>query len=428
MTNFQASQDAPGESAAPPPGCPAHDGATPLYGPQYRRHPVDVHRAMRRQHGPVAPVRLEGDFPAWLILGYREMYEVTSNTKLFERDPRRWRQWDQVPQDWPLMPWVAYSPLLVFTEGEEHQKRSAAITDAIAEVDQFELRLCCERFADRVIDSFADVGEADLVRAYAYRVPGLTLGNLFGVPDDEAEGLQRDMTSSVVSDDDAIPATVRAMATIGRLVKAKQEQPGADLTSYFLARSADLTEEQLAGDLMTMMTAAVPGAAHWIGNTLRLMLTDSRFALTLSGGRHSVNEALNEVLWADTPMPNIIGRYATRDTTLGGHRIRTGDMLILGLAAANTDPQLWPDSTAGFAGNNAYMSFSHGDYGCPIGAPQLAKIMAQAAVEVLLDRLPDVSLAVRPEELEWMESFWYHGLTALPVTFEPTYATGGGGD
>ncbi|WP_255954971.1 cytochrome P450 [Streptomyces odontomachi] len=433
MTNSQASQDAAGGSLAPPPGCPAHggatpDGATPLYGPRYRRRPMDIYRAMRRQHGPVAPVRLEGDLPAWLILGYREMYEVTSNTKLFERDARRWRHWDRVPQDWPLMPWVAYGPLLLFTEGEEHRKRAAAIVDAIAEVDQFELRSSCERFADSVIDSFAEAGEAELVSAYAYPVPGLTLVKLFGVSEDEADSLQQDMTLSVVSDDDANSAMGRAMAALGRLIKTKKERPGPDLTSYFLARSTDLTDEQLAGDLMAMMTAALPGVANWIGNTVRLMLTDSRFALTLSGGRHSVNEALNEVLWVDSPLQNLIGRYATRDTTLGGHRIRTGDMVILGLAAANTDPQLWPDPTAGFSGNNSYMTFSHGDYGCPVGAPQLAKTMAQAAVEVLLDRLPDVSLAVQPEELEWMDSIWYHGLTALPVTFEPTYVTGRDGD
>jgi cytochrome P450 len=385
---------------------------------------MDVYRAMRREHGPVAPIQLEGGLPAWLVLGYREMYEVTSNTKLFERDARRWRQWDRVPENWPLKPWVAYGPKLLFTEGEEHRKRSAAIVDALAEVDQFELRSSCERFADQVIDSFADTGEVDLISAYAYPVPGLALVKAFGIPDDEAYDLMRDMTLSVVSDDDAIPSGERAMAGLHRLIKAKQEQPGPDITSYFLARSTDLTDDQLAGDLMTMMTAALPGVANWIGNTVRLMLTDNRFALTLSGGRHSVNEALNEVLWADSPLQNLIGRYATRDTTLGGRRIRAGDMLVLGLAAANTDPQLWPDPSAGFAGNNAYMTFSHGDYGCPIGAPQLAKTLAQAAVEVLLDRLPDVTLAVPPDELEWMDSIWYHGLNALPVTFEPTYVTG----
>lgn len=417
MTNFQDPPDTAGDPAS---GCPAHGGATPLYGPRYRHQPIEVYRQMRREHGPIAPVRLEGDLPAWLILGYRELYEVTSNTQLFERDARRWHAWDQVPEDWPLKPWVAYSPVVCFTEKEEHRQRTAAIVDTLAEVDPFELRSYCEHFSDQVIDSFAGSGEADLVRAYAFPVPGLILAKLFGVPDEDTDSMWRDLTGSIITDDDAIPATARAAATIGRLIHTRREEPGADITSRFVAKSPGLTDEQLIGDLMAMMTAGLTGVANWIGNTVRLMLTDSRFALTLSGGRRSVGEALNEVLWVETPMQNIIGRYATRDTTLGGHRIRAGDMLILGLAAANTDPQLWPDTTAGFAGNNAYMSFSHGTYGCPIGGPELAKTMAQTAVEVLLDRLPDLALAVAPDELEWLDSIWHRGLTTLPVVFEPS--------
>ena len=60
------------------------------------------------------------------------------------------------------------------------------------------------------------------------------------------------------------------------------------------------------------MAAAQQPTANWIGNTLRLMLTDDRFALTLSGGRRSVGQALNEVLWEDTPTQNFIGRWAVQ--------------------------------------------------------------------------------------------------------------------
>ncbi|NED90628.1 cytochrome P450, partial [Streptomyces sp. SID11233] len=68
--------------------------------------------------------------------------------------------------------------------------------------------------------------------------------------------------------------------------------------------------------------------ADWIGNSLRLMLTDSRFAASLFGGRNSIAEAMNEVLWEDTPTQNVAGRWASRDTRLGGRAIRAGDMLL----------------------------------------------------------------------------------------------------
>ncbi|GAB3976621.1 hypothetical protein GCM10029978_063990 [Actinoallomurus acanthiterrae] len=47
------------------------------------------------------------------------------------------------------------------------------------------------------------------------------------------------------------------------------------------------------------LQAGLEAMANWIGSTLRLMLTDDRFSLTLSGGRHSAAQALNEVLWED---------------------------------------------------------------------------------------------------------------------------------
>src|SRR3954452_24458136 len=125
-----------------------------------------------------------------------------------------------------------------------------------------------------------------------------------------------------------------------RLLARKRERPGPDVPSRLLAHEAGLVEEELVQDMLVVMAAAQQPTANWIGNTLRLMLTDDRFALTLSGGRRSVGQALNEVLWEDTPTQNFPGRWATRATELGGRRIREGDLVVLGLAAANTDPEV----------------------------------------------------------------------------------------
>jgi cytochrome P450 len=222
-----------------------------------------------------------------------------------------------------------------------------------------------------------------------------------------------------------LEALKRTVVILQRLLDAKRERPGPDVTSRMLAHPAELTDEELLQDLIVVTYAAQQPTTDWIGNTLRLMLTDDRFAVSLSGGRRSVGQALNEVLWEDTPTQNHIGRWAIRDTQLGGQRIAAGDLLVLGLAAANNDPQVRPDPYAGAAGNQSQLSFSHGEYQCPYPAPEIAEVIAKAAVEVLLDRLPDVRLAVPAEALEWREYIHARGLTALPVTFTPAYVTGG---
>src|SRR5437879_2063297 len=91
---------------------------------------------------------------------------------------------------------------------------------------------------------------------------------------------------------------------------------------------------------------------------------------------------------------------------------------------ANNDPQVRPDSYDGSVGNHAQMSFSYGEHGSPHPAPEIAEVIAKAAVEVLLDRFPDVLLAVPADALEWRESTMLRGLSALPVKFTPAYVTG----
>ncbi|WP_155056902.1 cytochrome P450 [Streptomyces blattellae] len=403
--------------------CPVHPGAVPLEGDEYRQNPAQLYRRLRREHGSVAPVLLDGGIPAWLVMGYSEVHYVTSHDELFARDSRRWNAWDAVPDDWPLLPFVAYQPSALFTEGAEHQRRAGVISAALDGVDQFELETRCRRIADVLIDRFAGRGAADLTADFAHPLALRAAVMMAGMPvaGEDTEALVDDlrMVGDAAEGEDPVAAYGRVGARIQQLLKEKRAQPGADVTSRMLAHPAGLSDEEIVNDLIGVVAASQQPTANWIGNTLRLLLTDDRFALDLSGGRLSVGQALNEVLWLDTPTQNFIGRWAVRDIQLGGRHIREGDCLILGLAAANTDPQIWPESHVGAAGNSAHLSFSNGEHRCPYPAPLLAELIARSAVEALLERLPDVVLAVEPEELVWRPSVWLRGLTALPVQFSP---------
>lgn len=391
--------------------------AVPLYGEQYQTDPAGLYAQIREKHGPVAPVLLEGDIPAWFVCGYRELHQVTTDSTLFARDTRRWNAWETVPDDWPLLPHLVHNPSVMFTEGPDHRRRAGALSEALESVDQFELASQLERIADQMIDRFAGAGEAELMGQYASRIPLRAAAMMCGVPESEARVLVEDvmgvMDSSMANQ---MAVYGRMQEEMQRLVDHKRTTPGLDVPSHLLANPANLGDEEILSDLLVVLLQAHQQTTNWIGNTVGLMLTDARFAITLSGGRASVGDALNEVLWHDTPTQNYLGRVATRDTRLGGQRIRTGDLVVLGLAAANADPQVRP--AEGTAGNRAMMSFGHGEHGCPYPAPEIAEIIAKTSVEVLIDRLPDLVLA---EALEWRSSVWTRGLISLPVTFTPTY-------
>lgn len=391
--------------------------AVPLYGERFRTDPAGLYAEIRQKHGPVAPVLLEGDIPAWFVCGYRELHQVTTDATLFARDTRRWNGWESVPDDWPLLPQLLHNPSVMFTEGPEHRRRAGAVSDALGAVDQFELAAQCERIADRMIDKFAGAGEAELMSQYVSRIPLGAATLMCGLSESDARVLVDDVMSAMYAgsqDQMAVHVKMHEMTQV--LIEEKRANPGSDVPSHLLADPANLGDEEIVIDLLCVLLQAHQQTTNWIGNTVALMLTDPRFAITLSGGRASVGDALNEVLWHDTPTQNYLGRIATRDTSLGGKRIRTGDLVVLGLAAANADPQVRPED--GTAGNRAMMSFGHGEHGCPYPAPELAEIIAKTSIEVLIDRLPDLVLA---EPLEWQSSVWTRGLTRLQVTFTPTY-------
>ncbi|MFF4352140.1 cytochrome P450 [Streptomyces sp. NPDC001530] len=400
----------------------------PLSGPRFQTEPAELYREMRRDHGAVVPVVLDGDVPAWLVLGYRELHQVTGDPVLFSRDSDLWNQWDRIPDDWPLLPMIGRKqPSILYTVGERHRERAAMISDALEAVDPFELRAQAEKFADELIDAICAKGESDIVGEYAALLPVRVLATLYGFTEEQGPGLVTALNDMVNGREGALAGQQHLATSMARLLADRKAEPADDVVSRMLAtaHSSDgggFSDEEVMQDLMVMMAAGHQPTADWIGNSLRLMLTDERFAASLFGGRHSVAEAMNEVLWEDTPTQNVAGRWASRDTQLGGRRVRTGDLLLLGLQGANSDPQVRTDGSALTGGNNAHFSFGHGEHRCPFPAQEVAEVIARTGIEVVLDRLPDIDLAVPAESLTRRPSPWLRGLTELPVRFTPVPA------
>ncbi|MFE5032435.1 cytochrome P450 [Streptomyces sp. NPDC056683] len=397
--------------------------AVPLGGPRFQTEPARLYREIRRDHGPVTPVVLDGDVPAWLVVGYRELHQVTGDPVLFSRDSDLWNQWDMIPDDWPLLPMIGRNqPSILYTVGERHRERAGMISDALEAVDPFELRGHAERFADELIDGLCTSGEADLIAQYAMLLPVRVLARLYGFPDEDGPGLVTALNDMIDGRERAIAGQQHLGSSMAQLLADRKAAPADDVVSRMLQDESGFTDEEIMQDLMVMMAAGHQPTADWIGNSLRLMLTDDRFAASLFGGRNSVAEAMNEVLWEDTPSQNIAGRWASRDTQLGGRRIRAGDLLILSFQGANSDPQVRTDASALTGGNYAHFSFGHGEHRCPFPAQEVAEVVARTGIEVVLDRLPDIDLAVPADTLTRRPSPWLRGLTELPVRFTPVAA------
>lgn len=388
--------------------------------------PAGVYREMRREHGSVVPVLLDGDIPAWLVLGYRELHQITGDPVLFSRDSELWNQWDVIPDDWPLLPMIGRrQPSILYTVGERHRERAEMLAHALEAVDPFELRRHTEKFADELVNDICPQGSADIIGEFAMLLPVRVLTRLYGFSDEQGPALVTALNDMIDGRERALAGQTHLFTSITGLLAARRKEPAEDMVSRMLADPRGFTDEEIVQDLMVMMAAGHQPTADWIGNSLHLMLTDKRFAASLFGGRNSVTEAMNEVLWEDTPTQNVAGRWASRDTMLDGRRVRAGDLVLLGLQGANSDPQVRPDGSALTGGNSAHFSFGHGDHRCPFPAQEIAEMIARTGIEVVLDRLPDIDLAVPSTSLTRRPSPWLRGLSELPVVFTPTPTNGG---
>jgi cytochrome P450 len=108
-------------------------------------------------------------------------------------------------------------------------------------------------------------------------------------------------------------------------------------------------------------------------------------------------------------------RVARADTEIAGTPVAQGEMVFVVLAAANRDPEVFPDPSRADVDRwpNAHLGFGHGIHFC-IGA-QTARLEAQVAFEQLLRVAPDYEIAVPVGELRYSPSYFLRGLESLPV-------------
>ncbi|GAA0693791.1 MULTISPECIES: cytochrome P450 [Streptomyces] len=421
----------PAAGPVPPPGCPAHAGpatavsdagpraAVPMYGPEFAADPHGAYTRMRATFGAIAPVELSPGVYASLVTSYQLGLEILRDTERFAKDPRGWRAMRDgtVGLDNPVAPMMMYRPNALFADGEAHVRLRGAITDSLDRVDPHALSEYVERSAETLIDAFASRGEAELITEYASVIPLLVFNQLFGARPADGPKLVETMMKLFDSGEDAAAANDELLHWISGLLAEKRRQPAADVTSWLMAHPSQLADDELMQQMILLMAAGTDPEQNLIANALRLLLSDDRFAGELSGGSMPVEDALDEVLWNDPPMANYGTRFPRYDCDVAGVRLRKGDPVLISYAAANHEAALASDRRSG---NRAHLAWSAGAHRCPAERP--ARVIASVAIERLLDRLPDMELAVPAERLTWRTGPFSRALATLPVRF-PAQAT-----
>jgi cytochrome P450 len=129
---------------------------------------------------------------------------------------------------------------------------------------------------------------------------------------------------------------------------------------------------------------------------LALLKNPDQMAL-LRANPELARPAVEEFLRYDPPV-QMLPRAATTDFEIAGQLVRKGDVFSVVMAAANRDPEVFPDPNRldRQRAKNDHLSFGFDRHMC-LGA-QLARLEAQIAFIALVQRLPDLTLVSEPFE------------------------------
>ncbi|MEJ3749938.1 cytochrome P450 [Actinomycetes bacterium KLBMP 9797] len=365
-----------------------------------------------RDRGPVHRVRLLPDDDVWLVMSYQDVLAAFSDPGLSNEDRyvNGTGEGDQLGGS------------MLTADPPDHTRLRRLVSAAFTPRRVDGLRPAIARIAGELLDAIAPEGSADLVASYALPLPTRVICALLGVPDEDRDQVRTwsDALFAAPVDAAAVAAVLAARSALrgylAELVAAKRRAPGDDLLSALSARDDRLTDDELVATGVLLLVAGHETTAGLIAAaTLRLLAHPDHLA-RVRRDRALLAPAIEESLRVDGAVVLGVVRYTKADVTVAGVRIPAGEAVLLCTPAANRDPARFADAGAVDLARpeNPHLSFGHGIHFC-LGAP-LARLEARIALGALLDRLPDLALAVPPAEVRW-RSGAVRRLATLPVRF-----------
>jgi len=317
---------------------------------------------------------------------------------------------------------------LLMIDGADHRRLRGLVSQAFTPRRVAKLRPRVEAMVDELLDEAADEDEIDLVARIAHRVPVGVIGELLGVPLDDRDKFLHWSTGMIGLLDPlqgsggAAPMmdAIRSLNDYFRpLLAERRAAPRDDLLSAMIAAEDEgqtLDEADLLALASLLLVAGHETTSNLIGNAVVALLQHPGERKRLTDDLALLPSAIDEFLRFDSPII-LTDRAVIEECEIGGRRIKAGQLVMIGLAAANRDPARFEDPHRLDLGraDNRHLAFGHGNHFC-LGS-QLARLEAEVVLGALLRRFPDFEGPSEPPD--WHRSMLLRGPVALPLRLVP---------
>lgn len=363
---------------------------------------------------------------AWLLTRYDDVVALHGDAR-FSSDVQKHGRAGFVrfaPQPLRLL-----TDSMVFKDDPEHKRLRSLVNKAFTPNVIQRVAPDVERVTGELLERMAREPVADLVASYALPLPLAIISEMLGVTEGDRDRFHGWVAKFLDAPQGgplgmllALPTAYKLTALFRSLAELRRIEPDDRLISNLLRASEGddrLGEQELLAMIFLLLLAGHETTANLIGNgTLALLENPDQLAL-LRAQPELIDSAVEELLRFTSPVVSGAPRIALEDAEIGGVVIPKGSQVIGVLSAANRDPAKFPDPDRLDIRRepNRHVAFGMGIHFC-LGS-QLARLEAKIALGALIQRFPDLSLAVPRAELRWKPTESLRGLRRLPLRLAP---------
>lgn len=378
--------------------------------------------ARLRAERPVSRVRLQDGRTAWLLTRHQDVRDLLSNSATSSN-----RAHPAFPATVANTQAFAQKGFLLSMDAPEHALHRRMVTGEFTANRTRRLRPRIQEIADECVDRVLAAGASgrpvDLVQELSLPVPSLVICELLGVPYESRSLFQKNTEvlldrTSTAADREGAFAALRTF--LGELVTSKDTEPDDALLSRLAVKYREAgryDHEHLTGFAMLLLLAGHETTANMISLGVATLLDgDPAELAALVADPTLMPQAVEELLRYLSIVDYPTSRVLLEDTEVGGVLIRANEGFIASGAAANHDPEVFPDpDRLDLSRNTAgHVAFGFGVHAC------LGQNLARAELEIVFNtlfaRIPGLRLVTPVDRLPYKDSTVY-GIHTLEVTW-----------
>lgn len=402
-----------------------------LNSPETMRNPIIFYKRLIEQQEHFFYIDdFYGMGGAWVILHYDDVISILKDPR-FIKDLRKFTpphdKQKNIEENTPvnkMFEWLMNMPNMLTVDPPDHTRLRRLVSKSFTPRMIEGLRPRIQQIADELLATVLEQRKMDIIKDFAYPLPIIVISEILGIPTADRnqfrEWTQELMNASAdPSQGTAVTATLeKFIHYIEVLLNEKRQNPDDDLISSLVQvqeQEDKLSKNELLSTIWLLIIAGHETTVNLIGNGVLALLQHPDQMNLLRNDPSLLPSAVEELLRYAGPIM-FASRFASEDMKMHGKKIRKGELVLLSLITANIDPQKfsYPETLNITREENNHLAFGAGIHHC-LGAP-LARLEGQIAFGTLLQRLPNLRLAIEPDQLIYNYSK-IRSLTNLPVVF-----------